>query len=554
MRPGFRSGADAIAEGFERGAGIALGAMDRRERAERQAKQDALAAEDRAIAQQDRQRRIQREDRLDARQMDADADAVLSADEKALAAEFESTYRAAEGDESKIDPARRAALVQRQAEIYGRRRELNERRLRPIIEQQQQRATKLFDDIKAGRVRVEDVPDDELYRAVAVVTRRKPEDFLRPAEGGGDSPIGAAVQRLLAGIEQSDPAELASAANIILAPELQQGVGTPGRDGSIIVKKEIERFLPAPNDPGRLLPVLRVHVRRADGATGSYLAPVTKGRSADGDDDEVVTLPLDRAMEYTGQQATLAEFLNAPGIREKLERGAPKATADVDEFLAAYQRSGAKPYKRKLKSEQVRQGDKLTRIVMDEETGKEVDREEFAVGIDPTRQYTADTAAEASVQRAGIAQAGADRRNSERLAAGVARGTGASGSVNIEAELRRADEAGQEQAARALGLVRVPDPISGRPKWMRVEQKNGKESMSEPSGADRARIERAGADAREQKRRALDAAGKTPESRTRAPGAPAPAPAPAPAAAGMSPDAKAKLNEIRARNGLPPLP
>jgi hypothetical protein len=289
--------------------------------------------------------------------------------------------------------------------------------------------------------------------------------------------------------------------------------------------------------------VLRVHVRRADGATGSYLAPITTGRSADGDDDEVVTLPMDRAMDYVGQLGTLEEIVNSPAVRAKIERGAARGKAELGSFLDAYYKAGAKPFKRKVKADNVNLGDRMLRITTDEDTGKEIDREELERGIDPTREYVADTAAEAGIKRANITQAGANQRAAARAA---------TGSVNIESELRRADEAGQTNAARDLGLVRRPDPISGRPKWVALDEK-GKER--EPTTRELSAIENAGRRARDEKRKALHAAGRTPEAAAadRAPpgGAPAPAPAAQPA---MTPELKKQMNDARLRNGLPALP
>jgi hypothetical protein len=543
MVSGYRSSGDAMSAGLEGGVRLATGIMDRERRIAREDKEDALRAEDRATAKADRERRITREDSEVERQQTADAATALENEEKGLAGEFEGLYREFGGDETKIPADRKQALMQRRVELARRRREVNERRYRPVLEARQKRATDLIGSIKSGKVKVEDVPDEELYDALGVALRRDPAELLRGPDGQVPSKLGEAIQGLLAGIEQSDPQQLVPAVNTILAPELAQGVGQPGRDGSTIIKKEVERLLPAPNDPGRLVPVLRVHVRRADGATGSYLAPITAGRSADGDDDEVVTLPMDRAMDYVGQLGTLEEIVNSPIVRAKIERGAARGKVELGSFLDAYHASGAKPFKRKVKAENVNLGDRTLRITSDEDTGKEIDREEFERGIDPTREYVADTAAEAGIARTRITQAGASQRAAARTAAG---------SVNIENELRRADEAGQTAAARDLGMVRRADPISGRPKWVTTDEK-GKER--EPTTRELSAIENAGRRAREDKRKALHAAGRTPEAAAadRAPpgGAPAPAPAAQPA---MTPELKKQMNDARLRNGLPALP
>lgn len=540
----MRSTGEALATGLERGIGIARTFQQDDER--RQEKADAKARQQRLDAQadEDRTRRIARENREIELADDERAFKAVDDELKGLAAEIQGAAQQAGGFD-KLPPEVLAGLNQRQIDAFRRRRDINEKRLRPVVERERKSAMDLVDRIKRGEVDVASVPDDELYRAMGIALRRDPRQLLRQ---GNTSPLGSAVQRLLEQIETpTSPEDLVAAANVILEPELRSGVGEPGRDGSVIVKKEIERFVPAPGGGGKILPVLRVHVRRADGATGSYLAPVTAGRSSDGDDDEVVQVDLGDAMNHIGRLSTAEELFNHPEIRAKLERGAAKGQPTLDQFLANYFAIGGKPFKRKTKVEERKLGDRNEYITRDAETNEQIGEVETRrVGIDPTRAAVAQEATrragigasrpselrrylndlEAEVEAGRLTREEADRLADEAIAARASGGGGRPGAgvkpMSEEERKKAADNAATEKAS-SLGLSWDPT----RRTWLTAE---GKQASAEQ----RAQITRAREDSL-----------KSTQSQAR--GA-----APRPAGAPKVDDAtRARLNEMRQAAGLP---
>jgi hypothetical protein len=474
---------------------------DRRLNRERQMRMDAQAEDDRT-------RRIATEDRNRAT---ADDDQLLKTldDERAGLRTQAQTLVQQYGAHEKVPAELMQRLSQRIEENDGRRSQVRQRRLGPLLEAERRQASTLFADIRSGKVALADVDDAQLYRAIGVVTRRDPMELIRD---GNASPLGGAIQNVIAQMETRDnPEQLLAAVNTVLAPELRRGIGSRGRDGSEIIGKEIVRLVPAPGGGDKLLPVLKVAVRRADGATGSYLAPVTKGRSSSGDDDEVVQLGLGDAMDYLGRLASFEELANAPGLRDKIVRGAQAGRSQLDQFLEAYSLVGAAPHKRKTTTVNIDRGNVVTRITEDRDTGEEIRREDLARGVDPTRQAVAETYAESRERSAGIS-----------AAARAAPGTGGGRPLSEAQVAQRVKNAEGEQAKR-LGLTWNTD----RKAWLTADgKKAGAEQMHE--------INQAGVRARQEADR-LTQTGRA---------------QPAPK---VDDATKTRLNEIRAKAGLPPL-
>lgn len=528
-----------ISAGLQQGTGIA-----------RQFENDKRLEEDRAERKQERELARADRDRLQRRQDEQyeqgkdDRDYKLLDDERTrLRGQYESLVQQYGGFE-KVPKEQVDALNQTQGELATRLEAAQRRRFAPMLERERGEAGKLLAGLKSGQVKAEDIPDGELFRAIGVITRRDPRDLLR--DQTGSSTLGAALQGLMEQIETPmGDAELAKAANIILAPELSQGVGSPGRDGAEIIKKEIERLVPSP-DGKRMLPVLRVTVRRPDGATGSYLAPVTASRSSSADDDDVTQLDLGAAMDYAGGLATLEQLANIPGVREKLERGA-QSKPDVDrleQFRQGYASVGAKPVKRKIKIEERKLGATNEYITRDQDTGEQIGKPEVrnvtmtpdqaernrVAGIRASRppgargiQVTLE-AIDGQVEDGEITEEEGRQLKQDALRSAAARGAGrGSGDRPLsETQVAARVKNAEQEAAKSNGLTWSAD----RKAWI---GKDGKKATEEQLN----KVNEAGVRARREADR-LTATGK--------------------ANAPKVDDAtKQRLNAMREKAGLPPL-
>lgn len=328
----------AAAQGLESGIGIGL-----RLRAQENAEQQQR----RANTLQDQQ--LQRQAELDKQGQD---DRALDAVNKAfddLRAEGEGYF----AQYGKTVPDEIAGpYKQRVSEVSGTRNELLRKRYEPVIKQREQRAKDVAMKLQAGTLDLKDVPAADLYDAVHVLTKRDPSDLI--GTDGQPSRVSAAVADIHEGLEFNNEGAVLRGANVLLEPELKVGVGEPSPHGGTIVGKQIVKLIPHPDDPSKVLPVLKVYVRRGQkttgdvarsehvaeegappGATGYYIAPLTEHRSSD-PDDPPKAVDLNKAMDYAAQMQVLSTALAHPDIAGKLAEGKKAAGSGDSDFLQAF--------------------------------------------------------------------------------------------------------------------------------------------------------------------------------------------------------------------------
>jgi hypothetical protein len=117
----------------------------------------------------------------------------------------------------------------------------------------------------------------------------------------------------------------------------------------------------APPDDPRVIPMLRIYVSKdpnfrgptepgaPPGTTGHYDAPLTVGRSSD-PDDPVKSIGMKEGMDYVGQNLHLAELLNDPQARAKLDEDQQAGNFDPKKYLSALQMLGVKAAKNTTKN------------------------------------------------------------------------------------------------------------------------------------------------------------------------------------------------------------
>lgn len=361
----------AAAQGLESGIGLGL-----RVRAQENAEQQ----QQRANMLQDKQ--LERQGELDKQLQD---DRALEAVNKAfddLRAEGEGYF----AQYGKAVPEEIAApYKQRVGEVSATRNDLLRKRYEPVIKQREQRAKDIAMKLQAGQVDLKDVPAADLYDAVHVLTKRDPSDLL--SVDGKPSRVSAAVDDIHQGLEFGNEGAVLRGANVLLEPELKVGVGEPSPHGGTIVGKQIVKLIPHPDDPGKVLLVLKVYVRRGKpqtagdvaraehaaeegappGATGYYIAPLTEHRSSD-PNDPPKAVDLNKAMDYAAQMQTLSTALAHPEIAGKLEEGKKaRGTGDSDFLQAFYAVRGKMPAKQVV-YESVKRGER--KVGINPATGK----------------------------------------------------------------------------------------------------------------------------------------------------------------------------------------
>ena len=362
----------AAAQGLESGIGLGL-----RMRAQENAEQQ----QQRANTLQDRQ--LERQGELDKQLQD---DRALEAVNKA----FEDLRAEGEGyfaQYGKAVPEEVAGpYKQRVSEVSGTRNTLLRKRYEPVIAQREQRAKDIAMKLQAGSVDLKDVPPADLYDAVHVLTKRDPSDLI--GTDGQPSRVSAAVTDIHDGLQYGNEGAILRGANVLLEPELKVGVGEPSPHGGTIVGKQIVKLIPHPDDPSKVLPVLKVYVRRGKpqsagdvaraehaaeegappGATGYYIAPLTEHRSSD-PDDPPKAVDLNKAMDYAAQMQTLSTALGHPEIAGKLaEAKKGRGSGDSDFLTAFYAVRGKMPAKAPVEYKAVPRGGRLAGF--DTTTGK----------------------------------------------------------------------------------------------------------------------------------------------------------------------------------------
>jgi hypothetical protein len=387
----------AAAQGLESGFGLGLRARqqtldeeERKARAAREAAAVAERAEDRAMGlkraeRQDKQfdAQMDRQRRGDARQQRLDELKVLDSEFADLQTEGSAMWQQF-GGYDKVPEDARSRYTQRARDLRKRRQEARRAIYDPDQQEKRRRADEVWSRIEVGQARPEDISDDDLYETIAVKARRPMAEFLR-GQDGSPSKIEQAALDLEAGMQTGNSELTLRAANVLLAPELRTGVGKDGPDGNEIIDKRIVQLVPHPQDPSQFLPVVEVTVRRDDGATGKYRAPITEGRGVYAGSQEMPkTLSMRDALDRVGQLSALAGYVNRPDVRKRLDK-ATTGKASAEEFLAELGGAGVVPPKpEKISRERVDLGNVVVEREVDA-SGRVVGEKRLAKGLAPSR-------------------------------------------------------------------------------------------------------------------------------------------------------------------------
>lgn len=329
----------ALARGVESGLAIDASFRDREARQQERDRDYNMRVEEnsdrraRADKQEARQKVV--DERADVEFGDKVADDV----HKTAVTDFAATVAQYGGWES-VPPEIQARLKKTAAEAGGIQEQARKRRTELAFGQQKQKLSDLVSNLQAGKITMNDVPDDQFYMVMAQATGRDPNDFVGGPDGA-PARITQGTNDLLTGLETGNEGMLLRGANTVFSPELRVGVGSEGAHGGKIIGKEIIKIIPHPNNPDLVSPVVRVYVdkpggvKNDNGATGYYDAPLTQNRSSD-PNDPVKWIDMKGALDRVGQMGVLAASLNHPEARAKFDKGRAASEAQAKEYLDMY--------------------------------------------------------------------------------------------------------------------------------------------------------------------------------------------------------------------------
>jgi hypothetical protein len=329
----------ALARGVESGLAIDASFRDREARQQERDRDYNMRVEEnsdrraRADKQEARQKVV--DERADVEFGDKVADDV----HKTAITDFAATVAQYGGWES-VPPDVQARLKKTAAEAGGIQEQARKRRTELAFGKQKQELSDLVSNLQAGKITMEQVPDDKFYMVMAQATGRDPSDFVAGADGA-PARITQGTNDLLTGLETGNEGMLLRGANTVFSPELRVGVGSEGAHGGKIIGKEIIKIIPHPNNPDLVSPVVRVYVDKPggvkgeNGATGYYDAPLTQNRSSD-PNDPVKWIDMTGALDRVGQMGVLASSLNHPEARAKFDKGRAASEAQVKDYLDMY--------------------------------------------------------------------------------------------------------------------------------------------------------------------------------------------------------------------------
>jgi hypothetical protein len=375
----------AAAQGLESGFGLGMRVNEERRRkeqdemqAQRQSRLDAESAEDRAF---NRSRLVQQDERAavaDERNVLLNQLKMTDTELAELTNEATATVKNY-GGWAAVPPEWKQDFSTREQQVRARRKDLFEKAYAPSAAEMKRRASEQWARIGAGQLSLEELPDKELAENIAVLARRPIEDFM-PGANGEPSKMDQAKADIEAGMPNpqrgfSGNSELlVRGFNTLFAPEISKGVGERARDGSIIEKKEVVRLVPAPTPypEGSFVPIVRITVRRADGATTSYEDPLTEDRS-DREDADIKVLTLDGALDRFGQLSTLASAVQRPDMRKRIEKGLKEgADKTIPDFLQTVSRLNVTEPQQKIKVDRYTANGRVMEQDRDEATGKPI--------------------------------------------------------------------------------------------------------------------------------------------------------------------------------------
>lgn len=345
----------AIARGLE--TGWALGrqreqdieARRQREVLERrQAAEDALAAEDRAL-------RRQAAGAAEQRAIAAERRAATEYRLRGLKGAMEAT--GTEVSEIETEAKARTAGGQEIPPELGARYGDAKTRAQAVRQQYLNLASR----IQSGEVDIDTVPPKELSAMLAMTTGYKPAELQA---------VPGAIKDFQAAMDTQNMGLATESLNTLLAPLLKRGIGEPSAHGGNITSKQIIRVLPAQDAngqvaPGMVYPVIRVFTdqKGPDGRELYYDAPLTQNGSTE-DGDRIVPVSVEKFMGQLGNLGVLTTALSRPGLAERKAQGDKEAEAEINGYLDSL-RAVSRP-KRVLKREQVQLGDRVLEREVDE--------------------------------------------------------------------------------------------------------------------------------------------------------------------------------------------
>lgn len=306
-------------------------------------------------AQQDREYGLQVQDRADLRARQAVTDERSAADYAVKAADDEkkstvsrfsdiaTKYGTFEAAPPEVQAAATEAARKADTLINQSRTKRND----IAFGKQRQDLSDIITNLQSGRVKIDDVPPAQLYQAMGNALLRDPADFM-PGKDGTPSPVATAVRDVTDGMQGGNQGMMLRGANVLLAPDLRKGVGTESAHGGKILAKEIVGFVPHPDNPDHVTPIIRVYVDEGKNVVGPrgkhqetsyYDAPLTENRSSD-PNDPVKFLDMQSAMDRIGQMGTLTEVLKQPGVQARMEQGQREAGGQTKELIDRYFTAG----------------------------------------------------------------------------------------------------------------------------------------------------------------------------------------------------------------------
>lgn len=458
-----------IARGLESGWRMVMG-QRQQEEAERarRAQEDRQEREFNALQDQ-RAFERQRQEAADARIRESDAWNAVEVQRKDLNGQLTGLLSRYGYDPAKAqaDPAY-AELAGKVADVKTRRQLLIDQKWKPFLDKQKADADEYVAGLSNGSI---DPTKDgaRFVRAVTTITGRPIKDFMR--DGDAPSAIERDVQGAMSGIESKNTNAILDNLNRLMGPSLRVGVGHDAPEeiagpNATITGKEIVAVVPAPDDPNKFYPVLKVHVRRGN-EVGSYIAPVTQSRSTHGDDAPIPPIEMQKAFDYFGRMGALAQIANTPQMRAVIEQGMKDAGSDPDDILSAIYATGGTfaDTQRKVKRERVNLGGVERERTVDSTTGQIVDERDLPRSAPPRMfapprpgglQSTLD-AIDSDPDLTDDERADLRKQALQSAAATGGRGSrisGLNGGGSISAtELKQAGDIGERAAADKIGIV-----------------------------------------------------------------------------------------------------
>lgn len=337
-----RSIGEAIATGVDLGYSRVQDYNDRRER---KARQETLDQQ----AQADRGRTLER-------QADADQTAALQGQASGLRAEVEASQQPGAAP---LSPERKAQIGTQASALQEQQQNLFVKRGGVDFKAIEKRNAERIEAMKTGKFDIESVPVNEFGPLFIQATGgHSPKSFLR-GPNGEPSEIERGIQQFMAGAEAENSEEALAGANTVFRPSVDRLIGqkNPHGEGKVVGAR-IERLVPDPNSPKddpRVIPMLRVFVNSGKefrgplpkdappGATGYYLAPITEGRSTDRkSDDKTKSISIQHGMDFMQKYAELAEGMNTPQVRQRIEEAYATPGSTPDDWLKAKALLGVK--------------------------------------------------------------------------------------------------------------------------------------------------------------------------------------------------------------------